>query len=157
MESLYLKDFPGTKYRVALVREEDSICNPSKKIKPITNSETAYQYIRYGLQNKDREFFVSILLDRRNVPLGVNLVSIGHLSSSLAHPREVFKPAILASASAMIIAHNHPSGDPKPSKEDFHVTFVLKQAGDILGIKVLDHIIVGSDSYYSMKDRGDLE
>ena len=58
MESLYLKEFPGTKYRVALVREEDSICNPSKKIKPITNSETAYQYIRYGLQNKDYFHFL---------------------------------------------------------------------------------------------------
>jgi len=156
MDSLYLKDFPGTKYRVALVREEDSTRNPSKKVKPITNPEAAYQYIRSGLKNRDREFFVSILLDVKNIPLGVNLVSIGHLSSSLVHPREVFKPAILASASAMIIAHNHPSGDPTPSADDINVTVMLKQAGEILQIPLLDHIIVGRDSYCSMKDREEL-
>ncbi|MBW2000271.1 MAG: DNA repair protein RadC [Deltaproteobacteria bacterium] len=155
MERLYLPDFPGTRYRVSLVREDD-VSNSSESVKPILNPEDAYQYVRGGLESKDREFFVSILLDAKNVPLGVSLISIGDLTCSVVHPREVFKAAILASASGIIVAHNHPSGSPAPSKDDLRVTFMLKQAGEIINIPLLDHIIVGRDTYYSMKQSGRL-
>ena len=153
MEKLYLKDFPGRKLRVALVCE-DPQHNPGSEIKALSGSKEAYEYIRQGLENKDREFFVAILLNRKNVPLGVNLVSVGSLSATTVHPREVYKPAILASAAALIVAHNHPSGDPRPSLEDDKLTRNLAEAGQILDIELLDHIIVGSDSFYSFRDEG---
>jgi len=153
MDELYMKDFPGRKLRVALVCE-DLQPNPGSKIKAISNSKEAYEYVRQGLENKDREFFVAVLLDCKNVPLGVNLVSIGSLSASTVHPREVYKPAILASAAALIVAHNHPSGDPKPSVEDTNVTKTLAEAGQILDIELLDHIIIGQGGFYSFRDEG---
>lgn len=105
------------------------------------------------MQGLDRENFVVLLLDTKNKVIGINTVSIGTLNSSLVHPREVFKPAILASAAALILAHNHPSGDPKPSREDIEVTKRLIEAGGLLGIQVLDHIIVG-DYCVSLKEQG---
>jgi len=84
-------------------------------------------------------------------------VSIGSLDASIVHPREVYKVAILANSSSIIVCHNHPSGDPTPSREDINVTKMLKEAGELLGIPVLDHIIVGSEgAYYSLKERGDM-
>jgi len=153
MDKLYMKDFPGRKLRVALVCE-DPQTNPGNKIKALSDSKEAYEYIRQGLENKDREFFVAILLNRKNVPLGVNLVSMGSLSATTVHPREVYKPAILASAAALIVAHNHPSGDPRPSLDDEKLTRNLAEAGQILEIELLDHMIVGSDSFYSFRDEG---
>ena len=81
-------------------------------------------------------------------------VSVGILDSSLVHPREVFKDAILASAASMIVAHNHPSGDPTPSNEDKRVTLRLAEAGQLLGIELLDHIILGDNRWVSLKERG---
>jgi len=156
MERLYLDEFPGTKYRTCLVKEEsdgDGTGAPTA----LHNSENAYRYIRSGLENKDREVLVVILLDIKNVPIGVNLVSIGSLGRSIAQPREVYKAAILASAKSIVLAHNHPSGDPAPSEEDIKTTQQLKQAGDILGVSVLDHIIVGRDCYCSIADQGYLK
>ena len=86
--------------------------------------------------------------------LGVNVVSIGSLTLSIVPSREVFKPAILLNTSALICAHNHPSGDPEPSSEDRALTTRLRQAGDLLGITVLDHLILGDDRTYSFADRG---
>lgn len=92
----------------------------------------------------DREHFAVLLLDTKFHILGINTVSIGTLDTAIVHPREVFKPAILANASAIILAHNHPSGDPTPSEDDLQLTTRLQQAGDLLGIHVLDHIILGN-------------
>ena len=153
MEKLYMQDFPGRKLRVALVCE-DPQPNPGSETKALRGSKGAYEYIRQGLENKDREFFVAILLNCKNVPLGVNLVSMGSLSASTVHPREVYKPAILASSATVIVAHNHPSGDPEPSLADEKLTRNLAEAGQILHIELLDHIIVGSDSFYSFRDEG---
>jgi len=151
MDKLYLDEFPGTKYRVNLIRESnDSLGWPA-----ISNPKDVFEYIR-SLQNKDREHFVAIFLNAKNVPLGVNLVSIGSLCAATVHPRESFKAAIMASASAVIFAHNHPSGDPKPSDADILITQKLKDAGDLLGIPIHDHIIVGHDCYYSFRDSGKL-
>jgi len=109
------------------------------------------------LKDEDRECFLVVCLDTKNQPTAIHTVSIGTLNSSLVHPREVFKVALLANSNALILAHNHPSGEPKPSQEDLEVTRRLVEAGKILGIEVLDHIIIGSNSrFVSLKERGDI-
>ena len=96
--------------------------------------------------NPDREYFVALLLDGKNRITGIHTVSQGSLNQSVVHPRETFKAALLANAAGCILAHNHPSGDLTPSSEDLAITRRLKEAGDILGIKVLDHIIIDTES-----------
>jgi len=112
-------------------------------------------------QNPMQESFWVILLDRKNNAIGRVMITLGTLTSSLVHPREVFKPAILASAAAIIIAHNHPSGDPAPSSADLHVTRQLREAAQILGIDFLDHVIAGypendpaARGWYSFREAG---
>jgi len=107
------------------------------------------------LSGVDREHFVMMCLDSKNKINALNVVSVGSLSSAIVHPREVFKPAILANAAAIIIGHNHPSGDATPSSEDMEVTKQLVEAGKILGIEVLDSLILGDDgNFVSLKERG---
>lgn len=154
MENLYLERFPGTWLKTELIRENNGK-DSSSSIKPLTSSKMVYDYIRAGLENKDSELFISILLSTSLVPLGVNLVAIGGLNSAGVRPREVFKAAIIASASCIILAHNHPSGNSVPSQDDINVTKRMIKAGKILGIKIQDHIIVGRDCYYSMQDNED--
>lgn len=102
----------------------------------------------------DREQFVVVALDGKNQMLGFHVVSIGTLTASLVHARECFKVAILANAAAIIVMHNHPSGDPTPSVEDVAVTRRLEQAGEILGVRVLDHIVLGDgNAYMSFADK----
>ena len=110
-----------------------------------------YKILRTLLEEEDRENFLVISLDTKNHINGINVISTGTLNSSLVHPREVFKMAILNNSNSIIIAHNHPSGDTEPSNEDIKVTDRLVECGKILGIEVLDHIIVG-DGYYSFKE-----
>jgi len=95
-----------------------------------------------------------IYLNTKNRILGIEVVSIGILNSSICHPREVFKGAILASAKSIILAHNHPSGDPEPSDDDITLTKRTENAGRIIGIELLDHIIIGDGSYISLRERG---
>jgi DNA repair protein RadC len=104
-----------------------------------------------GLQ---KEYFNTILLNTKNQILAIEEISVGSLNSSIVHPREVFNPAIKKSAGSIILVHNHPSGDPTPSREDIDVTARLIEAGKILGIHVLDHIIIGNNNYVSFKERG---
>jgi DNA repair protein RadC len=107
------------------------------------------------LQGADREHFVVIHMDCRNRPTDIETVSIGSLSNSIVHPREVFKGAVCKSSAALILAHNHPSGDTTPSREDIEVTKRLADAGRILGIEVIDHVIVADDGQFlSFKERG---
>jgi DNA repair protein RadC len=123
--------------------------------KPVRNSADAAQIIRSFLAGADREYFVALLLDGKHRVNALNLVAAGSLTSALIHPREVFKPAILANADCVIVVgHNHPSGDPSPSQDDLALSIRLVQAGEMLGIKVLDHIIVGDGDYISFADRG---
>lgn len=96
-----------------------------------------------------KEQFVVILLNNKNKVIGTEVVSEGSLSSSIVHPREVFAPAILHHAAAVMVAHNHPSGDPKPSIEDEEVTRLLLRSGKVLGIPMIDHVIIGDGNYYS--------
>ncbi len=101
-----------------------------------------------------KEQFVVILLNSKNKVLGTELVSEGSLSSSVVHPREVFQPAILQHAASVVVAHNHPSGDPKPSAQDREITKMLAQAGNVLGVPLLDHLIIGDGTYYSFQEDG---
>jgi DNA repair protein RadC len=139
-------------YRVTLVREGKVQGTYGK----ITSAATASMLLQTYLADADREHFVVVLLDRKNQVIGINTVSIGSLTASVVHPREVYKPAILANAAAVILCHNHPSGSPFPSQEDRVLTARLVEAGKLLGISVLDHIIIGDGSqrYFSFADAG---
>lgn len=106
------------------------------------------------LREETKEYFFAVHLDGKNRILCIDCISIGSLNQSVVHPREVFKSALLSSAACLILAHNHPSGDPTPSSEDINVTRRLKDSGDILGVKILDHIIIGSDNFLSFSERG---
>ncbi|WP_273887035.1 RadC family protein [Rubrobacter naiadicus] len=109
--------------------------------------------LRGRIANLDRENFVAVLLNSRNEVIEVSTVSVGTLSATLVHPREVFKPAIRASAASVILAHNHPSGNVQPSREDKEVTRRMVDAAGIVGIELLDHVILG-EGYCSMKEQG---
>jgi DNA repair protein RadC len=119
----------------------------------IKSPEDVFSQVRSRLKGKKREHFLTLLLDTRNQLIGVAPISIGSLDSSIVHPREVFKEAISASAASVIFVHNHPSGDPQPSEDDIKLTQRLVEAGKIVGIEVLDHIIVADQAYLSMKSR----
>ena len=106
------------------------------------------------LKGKKKEYFLVLLLDTRNRLIKVAEVSVGSLDSSIVHPREVFKEAISASAASVIFVHNHPSGDPEASEDDIKLTKRLAEVGEIVGIDVLDHIIVGDKDYLSLKGKG---
>lgn len=120
--------------------------------KKIENAEDVFNYYVDELRDKKKEHFYALLLDTKNRIIAEELVSVGILDASIIHPREVFKSAIKASSNSVILVHNHPSGDCTPSKEDEEVTKILENAGDLLGINVLDHIIIGKDNYYSFKE-----
>lgn len=109
----------------------------------------AVEWARATIGDQDRERFVVILLDVRHRVIGYEVAAIGSLTGVEVNPRDVFKTAILTNAAAVIFLHNHPSGDPEPSRQDVELTERLKQAGDLLGIAVLDHIVVGADGSYS--------
>ena len=102
----------------------------------------------------EKEHFKTILLNIKNHVISIEDISIGSLNSSIVHPREVFKPAIRRSSASILLVHNHPSGDPTPSREDIEVTARLVEAGKILGINVLDHVIIGSNAIISLKEKG---
>ena len=106
------------------------------------------------LRGKKKEYFLALLLDTRNQLIKVAEISVGSLDSSIVHPREVFKEAISASAAAVILAHNHPSGDAEASPDDIELTKRLAEAGELVGIDVLDHIIIGGKNYSSLKRKG---
>jgi DNA repair protein RadC len=138
------------RFRVSLVRENRAAA-PSL---PITTSVTAAALLAPCFKGIDREQFVICGLDAKHRIIGLNIVSIGSLTLSIVHPREVFKPLILMNACAALCAHNHPSGDPDPSSEDRVLTARLRQAGDLIGITILDHLILGDERTYSFADQG---
>ena len=139
------------RYRVMLVKEAEDTFTSYPRYQ---NSRDLFQNFREEFAALDREFFFMITLDSKNRTIGYHTISMGSLSSSVVHPREVFKPAILENSAAVIFLHNHPSGDPAPSREDRECTNSLTQAAKILGIRVLDHIIFGETEYFSFADAG---
>lgn len=123
--------------------------------RPVVNSpQDVANLVMEEMRNLDREHFRVVTLTTKNHVLGISPVSIGSLNSSLVHPRECFKEAIRRNSNAIILLHNHPSGDPTPSREDIEVTKRLAEGGEILGIEVLDHVIIGENRYISLKERG---
>jgi DNA repair protein RadC len=136
---------------VELGRRIGQVRNPGRPV--ISSPADVERLLRGRIANLDRENFVVVLLNTKNEVIETSTVSVGTLGASLVHPREVFKPAVRASAASVILAHNHPSGKVEPSREDREVTKRLGEAAGILGIEVLDHVIVG-DGYFSMKEHG---
>ncbi|MFC2010327.1 DNA repair protein RadC [Chloroflexota bacterium] len=123
--------------------------------KPLVRTpEEVVSLIKGKLRGKKKEHFQALLLDTRSQLIRITEISIGSLDASIVHPREVFKEALSASAASVIFVHNHPSGDPEPSEDDVELTRRLAQAGDIMGIDVLDHIIIGDKKYLSLKREG---
>ena len=118
----------------------------------LTNRSDAYELVKDELVNSDREMLLSIMLTVKNDLIGVETVSIGSITASTTTPRDVFKSAILANAVAIIVCHNHPSGELVPSNGDIKITKQLIAAGELLGIKVLDHLIVSNQGYKSLRD-----
>ncbi len=120
----------------------------------IRNPEAVVKAVGASIKEKAKEHFKLILLNNRNRIICTSTVSVGTLNTSLVHPREVFKDAILHSAASVVLAHNHPSGDPEPSEDDMKITRKLVDSGKILGIEVLDHIIIGKNSFCSFREKG---
>jgi len=118
----------------------------------ISNAQAVYALFSF-LQQETKEHFIALHLDAKNRILCIDRVSAGTMTNSLIHPREVFKTALLSSAASLLLIHNHPSGDPTPSRDDILITEKLKGAGEIMGIAVLDHVIIG-DGYVSLKEKG---
>ena len=136
------------KVRVMIVREG----RPTGA--ELSSPQAVFLFMRPKCRRLDREYFWRIDLDTRSRVLGYEVVSIGTISASLVHPREVFKGAILNNAAACIIAHNHPSQDTTPSAEDKDATRRIQKAGELLGIPLLDHMILADKSFYSFKEAG---
>lgn len=139
----------GYQTYVKLVRENSRSGTPYK----IRGPGDVYRAFA-SLSECDRERFYTVHLDAQNQVCGVELVSQGTLDSSLITPREVYKSAILANAGGIILVHNHPSGVPDPSAEDRSITRLLKEGGELLGIPILDHVIIGDHDFFSFADEG---
>jgi DNA repair protein RadC len=142
-------------FRVALVKDRRVAFEQCQLI----NSQQSQPLIKKLIETQgqpDREQFCVILLNSKNEIIGLNIVSTGNLSSAPVHPREVLKPAILSNSAAMILSHNHPSGDLSPSPEDIEITTVIVQASKIMGIQVHEHLIISmhDDRYFSFADHG---
>jgi len=134
--------------QVKLVREKTLLYKDRK----IRSPRDGYELIRDFLGDVDREHFIVLCLDTKNQPTCIQVVHIGSLNASIVHPREVLKPALLSNAASVIVAHNHPSNVSDPSPEDIEVTKRLVHAGEIIGIDVLDHLIICTDTFRSLKE-----
>lgn len=121
---------------------------------PVRDAESVWAHFRGRLPQLDREAFYVLLLDGKNRVQAEVRVSEGSLTAALVHPREVFSPAIRDGAAALILVHNHPSGDPTPSAEDVALTERLRQVGDLVGVRILDHVVVGRGRWVSMAETG---
>lgn len=144
-------------YRVTLIKQDELILNNNVVRSPSDGAEVVIEFLKkeYGGNLVDRELFIALYLNTKNCVTGIEVISIGSLNASIVHPREAFKGAILHNAASLIVAHNHPSGDTTPSKEDISVTERLVEVGDVMGIEVLDHIIIGEGrDYLSLKEQG---
>lgn len=122
----------------------------------ITNAEVVFEYFKNIFEDKKQEYFYCVYLDNIKKVLEKKLLFIGTINQSLVHPREVFKEALLLSASGIICVHNHPSGNILPSKDDITLTKRLIEVGNLMGIKIIDHLIIGKNKYYSFMENGDI-
>ncbi len=120
----------------------------------ISSPKDAYEMVKEQLEGLDREQFIIACLNTKNEPTNISVVSVGTLNKAIVHPREVFKTAILSNAASIMAFHNHPSGDTEPSQQDIQLTNRLYEAGELLGIKLLDHLIIGDGTFTSLKEKG---
>ena len=120
----------------------------------ISSPNDAYEMIREQLEGLDREQFMIACLNTKNEPTNISVVAVGTLNKAIVHPREVFKTAILSNAASIMAFHNHPSGETTPSQQDIQLTNRLYEAGELLGIKLLDHLIIGDGTFTSLKEKG---
>ncbi len=146
---------PSKAMQILTIAELQKRANQSKNpVKRISCAEDVFNLMHEKLKGKKEENFYVIMLNTKNHLIGEPvLITKGVLDASIVHPREIFKPAIKNSASRIILVHNHPSGDPNPSQEDLDITEKIIQSGEELGIKVLDHIIIGSDKWWGWKEK----
>lgn len=128
-----------------------------KATKPIQSPQDAVHLLQHELAHLQQEHFICMFLNTKNRVINKKCIFIGSLNSSVVHPREVFREAVRCSAASFICIHNHPSGDPTPSPEDLDITFRLVESGRMMGIVCNDHIIIGHNRYYSMKEQGLIE
>ena len=145
-------NLPAPMWRIQLIREGGASAR-AKRPQIHSPADVAALLLDY-LSLLDREHLVVAMLDTKNRVIGFNTVTIGNINSAIVSARETFKPALLANATSIILAHNHPSGDPSPSPEDVRVTRELAEAGRLLGIELLDHLVIGDSGYVSLKERG---
>lgn len=137
---------------ISFVREVIVSYGAKKPAPELLSSAAAVDFVRTIIPlGADREHFVVIALDARHRPLGWRVTSIGTLTSAIIHPREIFRPLLLLGAAAGIVAHNHPSGDETPSTDDDRVTRRLIAVGNLLGVQLLDHVVLGDDAAYSYR------
>ena len=120
----------------------------------ILSPNDAYEMIKEQLEGLDREQFIIACLNTKNEPTNISVVSVGSLNKAIVHPREVFKTAILSNAASVMAFHNHPSGETTPSQQDIQLTNRLYEAGELLSIKLLDHLIIGDGTFTSLKEKG---
>ena len=149
MKPTFNNNYKGIRCRVYLLRE-----NTNDELVVITNSTDVHRLVKDELVNSDREMMLSIMLTGGNHLIGVETVYIGSINYITISPKDIFKSAILANACSIVLCHNHPSGELTPSNEDINITKNLFDAGELMGIKVLDHIIVSDKGYKSLKDDG---
>lgn len=142
MENVYLQ-----KYKLYMVSD-------NRKYYTVNNPRTVKKFIIEEIGKESQENFIVLYLDIKNAVSGYSIISIGTLSESIVHPREVFKIAIYNNSNGIIVAHNHPSGEIEPSKEDINTTNRLVDCGKLLGIPLLDHVIVNTCDYYSLQEHG---
>jgi DNA repair protein RadC len=144
------------KYKVQLVKERSCLYATEDGSKAISSPQGAYEAIEktLNLSSEPKENFGILALNTKNHPIGLHIISVGSINASIASPRDVFMAACLNNAAAIILFHNHPSGDPTPSSEDVVATNRLCEAGKIMGIQVLDHIIIGENGFKSLKENG---
>jgi len=148
-----MKNQPAKRINIVSLKlvKESSLLYKERNIR---SPRDAYKLMKHFLGDLDREAFIVISLDVKNPPLSINICHIGSLNASIVHPREVMKSAILSNAASIMGGHNHPSGNSSPSNEDIEVTKRLAEAGKIVGIELLNHIIVGDDNFLSFKEKG---
>ncbi len=135
-----------------LARRLENFTRDSKT--KINSPEDVYRYLYPEMRERKKELFIELCLDTKNQVLRRDIISMGSLNANIVHPREVFRTALIESASHIIVVHNHPSGDPTPSREDIEITKKLVETGKIMGIDVIDHVIIGDCRHFSMKEAG---
>jgi DNA repair protein RadC len=144
----------ATSIKAALELSNRYKARPLESLTRFTSPSQVFEHLDLEFRDRRKEYFMALLLDGKNRIIRRAQISEGSLNQSIVHPREVFNVAVRESAAAMILLHNHPTGDPTPSPEDLEVTRRLVEAGELMGIKVLDHIIIGDGTFYSFSERG---